>query len=162
MTLNELNDLIAAARVAHPDDAAAARAVWSGLSSRSRGDALALILPAYMAGLPKPSAGAKGAPRPNDLPPRPKPSSKVALIRDAWASRLDRVEYFADGSRVALRDMTRDQLLEVAAANRHRAAEHVASAERLERIAAAMASTGSRTVGDLPSAAGLSAWRDAA
>jgi len=168
MTRRHLNALIDAALAEYGDPAAATAAVLAQMSEADRADALALTLPAYVAtrrATARPQAEANQFPASNDRPPRPaapRPSAKVAAIRDAWAARIERDEYWVDGRRIALADLTREQVLTVAASNRELAAKVEASADRLERVAAAMAEHGARTVADLPSEVGLAAWRAAA
>lgn len=166
MNIDRIDVELRAAVAAGLDPEVAAEKVAAGMTAEAREVALVALLAARVVTLNQ-SAEARHAPSPQtDSPQRaaskPRPSSKVALIRDAWAARLDREEFYIDGQRVALRDMTAAACLEAAAGNRVRAAQFVASATRLERLAAAIAEHGVTTVGDLPSEVGLAIWRAAA
>lgn len=77
-------------------------------------------------------------------------SRKVEAARAAWKRLLDVPEYVPSiGAWIALRDATREQVLEMAALRQAKAAENLAVAERYEAIAKAMRREGVKTAADL-------------
>lgn len=79
-------------------------------------------------------------------------SSKVAAIRDSWASALrDRV-HVSDGWKL-LGECTFEDLMFAAAERREHAARNLAKADQFEALASRLESAGVETVADLPESA---------
>ena len=81
----------------------------------------------------------------------------VPAVNVPGARRADRVTTWLDHARIPighvwfrLRELTAAQLLEAAADRRQHAADTIARAEALEKLAALMEEAGAPTVGDMP------------
>lgn len=88
-------------------------------------------------------------------------SPRLAVAADWWRRALDGI-YNVEGEWKRLADMSRDDVLAVAAHRRREASANAAVADRLERLAAAMRRAKASTVGALAENAARRAWGEAA
>lgn len=170
MDVTELNALIRSHADEVYDPRQLAEVVLADLKGVNLRDVLAIVLPQYVRlqlthtrRLPKPRqepvlevVGDEPAARPAAVR-----SPKVAARVDWWSQVLDAV-YFDGEVWVPLREMTKTQVLAVAAARRKTAEENLAIAERFERLAAQMGRSRAATVGALKPAVAMAAWNAAA
>jgi hypothetical protein len=162
--VNTLRALITDAMARTPDPREVAAIVSADLTVDDKVGFFDLILPTYVrvmmgrARLTPPQGEAVEIASSSAAAPRPAGSSAwVASIRDWWSRQLE-TSYAVNGDWKHLRDLTRADVLIVAAERREMAARNGAMAERFTRLAKIMAEAGVEIVGELSREDAEAAW----